>query len=90
MSREEVERCVREAQQHAAEDAQLQSVNQAKDRLETLLFRSAEVRKSMDKEKRKRLDETVKQAKAVLRKKDPASMEETSNKLESILREQKS
>lgn len=87
MSREEVERCVREAQQHAAEDAQLQSVNQAKDRLETLLFRSAEVRKSMDKEERKRLDETVKQAKAVLRKKDPVSMEEMSNKLESILSE---
>ncbi len=90
MSREEVERCVREAQQHAAEDAQLQSVNQAKNRLETLLFRSAEVRKSMDKEERKRLDETVKQAKAVLRKKDPVSMEEMSNKLESILSEQKS
>ena len=90
MSREEVERCVREAQQHAAEDARFQSVSQAKDRLETLLFRSAEVRKSMDKEERKRLDETIKQAKAVLRKKDPASMEEMSNKLESMLGEQKS
>ena len=90
MSREEVGRCVREAQQHAAEDARFQSVSQAKDRLETLLFRSAEVRKSMDKEERKRLDETIKQAKAVLRKKDPASMEEMSNKLESMLGEQKS
>lgn len=90
MSREEVERCVREAQQHAAEDARFQSVSQAKDRLETLLFRSAEVRKSMDKEERKRLDETIKQAKAVLRKKDPASMEEMSNKLESMLGGQKS
>ena len=90
MSREEVERCVREAQQHAAEDARFQSASQAKDRLETLLFRSAEVRKSMDKEERKRLDETIKQAKAVLRKKDPASMEEMSNKLESMLGEQKS
>ena len=90
MSREEVERCVREAQQHAAEDARFQSASQAKDRLETLLFRSAEVRKSMGKEERKRLDETIKQAKAVLRKKDPASMEEMSNKLESMLGEQKS
>lgn len=90
MSREEVERCVREAQQHAAEDARFQSASQAKDRLETLLFRSAEVRKSMDKEERKRLDETIKQAKAALRKKDPASMEEMSNKLESMLGEQKS
>lgn len=90
MSREEVERCVREAQQHAAEDARFQSASQAKDRLETLLFRSAEVRKSMGKEERKRLDETIKQAKAVLRKKDPASMEEMSGKLESMLGEQKS
>lgn len=90
MSREEVERCVREAQQYAAEDARFQSVSQAKERLEKLLFRSAEVRKSMDKEERKRLDETIKQAKAVLRKKDPASMEEMSNKLESMLGEQKS
>ncbi|RHR10036.1 molecular chaperone DnaK [Pseudoflavonifractor sp. AF19-9AC] len=90
MSREEVERCVREAQQHAAEDARFQSASQAKDRLETLLFRSMEVRKSMNKEERKRLDETIKQAKAALRKKDPASMEEMSNKLESMLGEQKS
>ena len=85
MSREEIDRCVREAQQHAAEDAELQSANQAKDRLETLLFRSAEVRKSMSKEDRKRLDETVKQAKEVLRKKDPSAMKEMSDKLEAML-----
>lgn len=90
MSREEVERCVREAQQHASEDAELQSTNQAKDRLEMLLFRSAEVRKSMSREDRKRLDETVKQAKAVLRKGEPSAMKEMSDKLESILSEQKS
>lgn len=66
------------------------STNQAKGRLETLLFRSAEARKSMSKEDRKRLDETVKQAKVVLRKKEPSAMKEMSDKLESILSEQKS
>lgn len=53
MSREEIERAVREAQQYAAEDARARADAQVSDRLESLLYRSEEIRKRMDKEQRK-------------------------------------
>lgn len=81
MSREEVDRCVREAQQYAAEDSKVQAGNY----LEKLLFRAAEVRKSMSKEDRKQLDEVVKQAKTALRKKDTEAMQQLSGQLEAML-----
>lgn len=81
MSREEVDRCVREAQQYAAEDSKVQAGNY----LEKLLFRAAEVRKFMSKEDRKQLDEVVKQAKAALRKKDTEAMQQLSGQLEAML-----
>lgn len=81
MSREEVDRCVREAQQYAAEDSKVQAGNY----LEKLLFRAAEVRKSMSKEDRKQLDEVVKQAKTALRKKDTEAMQKLSGQLEAML-----
>lgn len=81
MSREEVDRCVREAQQYAAEDSKVQAGNY----LEKLLFRAAEVRKSMSKEDRKQLDEVVKQAKTALRKKDTDAMQQLSGQLEAML-----
>lgn len=81
MSREEVDRCVREAQQYAAEDSKVQAGNY----LEKLLFRAAEVRKFMSKEDRKQLDEVAKQAKAALRKKDTEAMQQLSGQLEAML-----
>lgn len=81
MSREEVDRCVREAQQYAAEDSKVQAGNY----LEKLLFRAAEVRKSMSKEDRKQLDEVAKQAKTALRKKDTEAMQQLSGQLEAML-----
>lgn len=81
MSREEVDRCVREEQQYAAEDSKVQAGNY----LEKLLFRAAEVRKSMSKEDKKQLDEVVKQAKTALRKKDTDAMQQLSGQLEAML-----
>ena len=86
MSREEVERCVREAQQYASEDSQVQASNH----LETLLFRSAKARKSMNREEKKKLDEVVKQAKSALQRKDTPAMSELAGKLEAMLNEYKS
>ena len=85
MSREEVERAVREAQQYAAEDAQVRTNAEAKDRLERLLYRSEEVRKGMDKDRKKQLDDAVKNGKRSLKSKDPQQMIAAADALEAII-----
>lgn len=84
MSREEIDRAVWEAQQYAAEDARARSDAQVKDRLESLLYHSEEVRKSMDKEQRKQLDEAVKAAKRALKHKDAQEMTAAADALEAL------
>ena len=85
MSREEIDRAVREAQQYAAEDARARSDAQVKDRLEGLLYHSEEVRKSMDKEQKKQLDEAIKNAKRALRHNDPVEMTSAADALEALI-----
>ena len=85
MSREEIERAVREAQQYAAEDARARADAQVSDRLESLLYRSEEIRKRMDKEQRKQLDEAVKTAKRALRHKDAGEMNAAADALEAVI-----
>ena len=85
MSRGEIDRAVREAQQYAAEDARARSDAQVKDRLEGLLYRSEEARKSLDKEQKKQLDEAIKNAKRALRHRDTAAMTAAADALEAII-----
>ncbi|MGI5929804.1 molecular chaperone DnaK [Pseudoflavonifractor sp.] len=85
MSREEIDRAVREAQQYAAEDARARSDAQVKDRLEGLPYHSEEVRKSMDKEQKKQLDEAIKNAKRALRHRDTAAMTAAADALEALI-----
>ena len=85
MSREEIDRAVREAQQYAAEDARARSDAQVKDRLEGLLYHGEEVRKSMDKEQKKQLDEAIKNAKRALRHRDTAAMTAAADALEALI-----
>lgn len=85
MSREEIDRAVREAQQYAAEDARARSDAQIKDRLESLLYQSEEVRKRMDKEQRKQLDEAIKAAKRALKHRDTQEMTGAAEALEAFI-----
>ena len=85
MSREEIDRAVREAQQYAAEDAKTRSEAQVRDRLESLLYHSEEARKHMDKERRKQLDEAVKTAKRALKHKDTQEMTAAAVALEAFV-----
>lgn len=85
MSREEIDRAVREAQQYAAEDARTKQDAQAKDRLEGLLYRSEQVRKSMDKDGKKALDEAVKTGKRALKSKDQQQMTLAADDLETLI-----
>lgn len=85
MSQEDIDRAIQEAQQYAAEDAQVRSEMQTKDRLERLIYRSAEVRRQMDKEQKKQMDAAVKNAKHALKKKDIAERTAAAEELERIL-----
>lgn len=85
MSREDVDRAVREAQQYAAEDARAKSDAQIKDRLESLLYRSEEVRKHADKEQKKEIDEAAKNAKRALKRKDLSEMNAAADALETLI-----
>lgn len=85
MSRDEIDRAVREAQQYAAEDAKARADAQVSDRLESLLYRSEEIRKQMDKEQRKQLDEAVKTAKRALRHKGAGEMTAAADALEAVI-----
>lgn len=90
MSREEIDRAVREAQQYAAEDAKAKSDAQIKDRLESLLYRSEEARKHVDKEQKKQIDEAVKTAKRALKHKDTQEMTAAADTLEALIGTQNS
>ena len=85
MSREEIDRAVREAQQYAAEDAKAKSDAQIKDRLESLLYRSEEARKHVDKEQKKQIDEAVKTAKRALKHKGTQEMTAAADTLEALI-----
>ena len=85
MSREEIDRAVREAQQYAAEDARARSDAQVKDRLEGLLYRSEEARRTAEREEKKQLDEAIKNAKRALRHRDTAAMTAAADALEAII-----
>lgn len=85
MSREEIDRAVREAQQYAAEDARVKSDAQGKERLERLLYHSEEVRKRVDKEQRKQIDEAAKTAKRALKHKDIGEMTAAADALEALI-----
>lgn len=85
MSQEEIDRAVREARQYAAEDERTKADAQAKDRLESLLYRSEQVRKGLDKEQKKQLDEAVKNGKHALKSKDARQMAAACAALEEIL-----
>lgn len=87
LSREEVERCIKEAQRYAEDDARARTEVQAAEHLETLMYRSQEIRKKADKEQKKRLDELVKRGKHALKHKDSQQIKEIACELEKFLNE---
>lgn len=88
MSREDIDRAIREAQQYAAEDSKMKDSAQAKDRLEGLLYRSEEVRKTMDRAQRKALDEAIKNGKRAIKRNDQQEMTNAADALEALIGQQ--
>lgn len=88
MSREDIDRAIREAQQYAAEDSKMKDSAQAKDRLEGLLYRSEEVRKTMDRAQRKALDEAIKNGKRAIKRNNQQEMTNAADALEALIEPQ--
>ena len=92
MSREEIDRAVRDAQQYAAEDEKLKAEAVAKDRCEHLLYKAASV-KPADKEQKAAIADAVKNAEAAkavkraIKSRDSAQMVSAADQLESLLQQ---
>ena len=86
MSREDIDRAVRDAQRYAAEDAKLKAEATARDRCEQMIFQAGNV-KNVSKEDKTRLAEAVKTARRAVKSKDPAQMNGAADQLEALLNE---
>ena len=86
MSREDIDRAVRDAQRYAAEDAKLKAEATARDRCEQMIFQAGNA-KDLSKEDKARLAEAVKNGRRAVKSKDPAQMNSAADQLESLLNE---
>lgn len=85
MSREEIDRAVKEARQYANEDARAKDEATAKDTLEQLIYRAESSKKQMDKDRRRDVDEAIKQAKKAIKQKDVQAMLDCASRLECLI-----
>ena len=87
MSQSDIDRAVRDAQQYAQEDEQLKKEATARDHCEQLIYQAETAMKSMEREAKARVAESVKNAKRAVRQKAPAEMNRAAEELEGVLRE---
>lgn len=85
MSREEIDRAVKEAQQYANEDTRAKDEATARDTLEQLIYRAESSKKQMDKDHRRDVDEAIKQAKKAIKQKDVQTMLDCASRLECLI-----
>ena len=83
MSREEIDRAVREAQQYAREDGQTRARADARDRAERALYRAASVKAG--KENKSYCAELQKELKSALKTDDPSAINAAAQRLEDFL-----
>ena len=88
MSREDIDRAVREAQQYAAEDNRAKEEAAAKDALEQMMYRAESGKKSLTKERKKELEEVLKRGKKAIKQKDTQEMIRITHELEGYVTEQ--
>ena len=87
MSQADIDRAVREAQQYAAQDAQLKAEAVARDRCEQLIYQAGKAAKGMSKEQKAAVAESVKEAKRAVKSKDAAQMASAADLLEQLLQQ---
>ena len=86
MSREEIDRAIRDAQRYAAEDKQRKQSQQAKDTAENLLNQAKRARKKLKDEDKSRLDSSIAALEDAIRANDEYRMKTASEDLDTILR----
>ena len=87
MSQADIDRAVREAQQYAAQDAQLKAEAVARDRCEQLIYQAGKAANGMSKEQKAAVAEGVKEAKRAVKSKDAAQMASAAGRLEQLLQQ---
>ena len=86
MSREEIDRAVRDAQRYAAEDKQRKQTQQVRDTAENLLNQARRARKKLKDEDKTRLDSSVSALEDALRSGDEYRIRTASEEMDTILR----
>ena len=85
LSKDEIDRAIRDSQVYAEEDRKRKEAANAENEIDQLLFRAANVSKKLDKEDKKRLDEACKKASKAKKSKNPAEKSEAIEELERIV-----
>ena len=86
MSREEIDRAVRDAQRYAAEDRQRKQTQQIRDSAENLLNQARRARKKLKDEDKSRLDSSISVLEEALRSNDEYRIKTASEEMDTILR----
>ena len=85
MSREEINRAIRDAEVYAAEDAKRKEEAEMQNRVDNLIYQAETVMKKLGKEDRQRMSSLVKDAKQALKRKDPVAVRNSCTELERAL-----
>ena len=85
MSREEINRAIRDAEIYAAEDAKRKEEAEMQNRVDNLIYQAETVMKKLNREDKQRMTALVKDAKQALKSKDPAAVRNSCLELERAL-----
>ena len=85
MSREEINRAIRDAEIYAAEDARRKEEAEMQNRVDNLIYQAESVMKKLNREDKQRMSTLVKEAKHALKQKDPVAVRNSCMELERAL-----
>ena len=85
MSREEINRAIRDAEVYAAEDAKRKEEAEMQNRVDNLIYQAETVMKKLSKDDKQRMTALVKEAKKALKSKDPVAVRNSCQELERAL-----
>ena len=85
MSREEINRAIRDAEVYAAEDAKRKEETEMQNRVDNLIYQAETVMKKLNKDDKQRMTALVKEAKKALKSKDTNAVRNSCQELERAL-----
>ena len=85
MSREEINRAIRDAEVYATEDAKRKEEAEMQNRVDSLIYQAETVMKKLNRDDKQRMTALVKEARKALKSKDPAVVRNSCQELERAL-----